>query len=177
MSNDKVNPETAALFDGAAKQLESVAWKCALDDRQIKQRNPAVSGWSILEHLDHLTIVNAAILGRINALLAEPAAPSGGINEIGVKIFAAGEIPRGMGKSPEFALPKTASSEAVHGRAKEATAAMRKFEIRLSEIEKSQGRAPHPVIGSLTPLEWLRFMEIHTRHHLKIVREICPEVS
>jgi hypothetical protein len=177
MSNDKVNPEIAALFDCAAQQIETTSWFCALEDKQITKRNTAVSGWSILEHLDHLTIVNAAIIGRINALLAEPAAASGGMNDLGVKIFAAGEIPRGLGKSPEFALPKNTSSDDLHACAEEACDAMRKLKIRLSEIETSQSRGAHPVLGTLTACEWLRFMEIHTQHHLKIVREIRPEGS
>ena len=32
--------------------------------------------------------------------------------------------------------------------------------------------APHPALGSFTPAQWLRFIDIHTHHHFKIIRDI-----
>ena len=31
---------------------------------------------------------------------------------------------------------------------------------------------PHPFLGMMTGREWLRFIYVHNKHHLKIIREI-----
>ena len=38
---------------------------------------------------------------------------------------------------------------------------------RKIEISKTYGKSQHPGIQSLNPPEWLRYAEMHMRHHLK----------
>ena len=172
MSTPQPNPETTALFNSAVEQLEAAARLCKLDESQIQKRENAVSGWTVLQHLEHVTIINSLLLIRVSKLLSEPPSSEGGLNEIGISILANGQIPRGAGKSPEFALPKASSAADVKEQADSALSQIESLKARLHEIEVSQSRSQHPALGTLTAREWLRFIEIHTRHHLTIIREI-----
>jgi hypothetical protein len=50
--------------------------------------------------------------------------------------------------------------------------AVRQLGDALAETERSDGRWNHFVFGGLSPMQWLRTMDVHTRHHLKIIRDI-----
>lgn len=43
-------------------------------------------------------------------------------------------------------------------------------------ITGSRARYPHPVLGSLTPAQWLRFLAVHHWHHEKVIDEILSRV-
>lgn len=138
-------------------------------DGDLASRPVPRSAWCAAEHFDHTIKVAHSIL----TLLAKPgiaAAPTG-INLIGRVVLAVGWIPRGRGKSPE--------------RLRGAAVTMAELEANLAGleavIETVAGRtdAPshipivrHPLFGGLTHNQALRFVAIHTDHHLKIV-ETC----
>ena len=39
-------------------------------------------------------------------------------------------------------------------------------------LEEAGWRCKHPYFGALDIAEWMRFMDVHHRHHLKIIRDI-----
>ena len=43
---------------------------------------------------------------------------------------------------------------------------------QLPLLEETGWRCRHPYFGALDISEWMRFMDVHHRHHLKIVRDI-----
>lgn len=157
---------SVARIRGQAAQMRRIFAEAEGD---LASRPVPRSAWCAAEHFDHTIKVAHSIL----ALLAKPeiAAMPTGINLIGRVVLAVGWIPRGRGKSPE--------------RLRGAAVTMDELEAKLAGleavIESVAGRtdAPsnipivrHPLFGGLTHNQALRFVAIHTHHHLKIV-ETC----
>ncbi len=132
---------------------------------------PAVSRWSVGEHLDHVVKVHAGIL----AYFAEP--PVGdtsvsGISLVGRIVLFTGHIPRGRGKSPERFLP--VQVEVTHLQVGLAAVAegFSRLNEQMSALHDSTTRFAHPAFGGLTRRQWLRFAEVHQLHHVAIIDDI-----
>jgi hypothetical protein len=141
------------------------------DDRLFNKAE-RVSAWSVADHLDHLALSNLTMVRVIEDALAEDATAAGGLTVVGRLVMLTGWIPRGRGKAPEFALPEVKSGDELRSRVSDAREAVLGLAERLPQIERSDGRRNHFAFGDLTPSQWLRVIEIHTRHHLKIIDAI-----
>ncbi|HSL84184.1 MAG TPA: DinB family protein [Thermoanaerobaculia bacterium] len=137
-----------------------------------------VSGWSPLQHAEHMAKADEASLHQLDLALArsEDGGPGG---EAGPRLRLAGRavlalrwIPRGVGKAPELSRPVQAEREEVAAHLRRVRERIAALGDRLPEIAAGRGRASHSIFGGLTPGEWLRFLWIHHHHHLKIVRDI-----
>lgn len=155
-----------AQFD----RLEALA--AEPEDRLFRQAT-RVSGWSVAEHLSHIALSTRAMVGAIEAACepGETESP-GGPTLAGRAVLLTGWIPRGVGQAPEYVEPQPDSPAALAEQLEAARQAVTRLESRLPEIDRARGRTRHFVFGALTPLEWLRVIAIHTRHHLKIIRAI-----
>lgn len=125
--------------------------------------------WTPSEHIDHNVKVAAAIVGR---LLDDGAARGDrGVSAIGRLILAVGRIPRGKGKAPERVFGARQTAAELH-------ASLDKLEAKLAlltdrHLAASRGPiVPHPRFRGLLPAQALRFLAIHTDHHLRIVADI-----
>ncbi len=136
------------------------------DDLQLRQ--PSISGWSVAQQLDHILKVCSAML---KGLIRPGEAPPAGINMIGRVILLVGRIPRGRGKAPERLRGVDASAEQL-------AASLEDVRRLLTEVRAESFRPAnnpilrHPFFGGLTPAQTLRTIVVHTRHHLRIAREI-----
>ena len=138
-------------------------------EAQLCARQERISAWSPAEHLDHMYKVSMSIVRRINDEEAKPSRR--GINLMGRVILLLGWIPRGQGKTPERlsgAICTGAHIEAALGRLEQALDT-----LPLDAVDASRSPiVPHPLFGGLTPSQALRFIVIHTKHHLRIIDEI-----
>jgi hypothetical protein len=50
--------------------------------------------------------------------------------------------------------------------------ASQRIEPLLDELDTVPRRFPHLYLGPLSATEWIRFMVLHTRHHLDSIRRI-----
>ena len=133
---------------------------------------PSVSKWSIGEQIEHLLFVDARTCERI----ANPS-PSNQIEIRRATLLSRlpvmlGFIPRGKIKAPEVAIPKKISKDALVaelGLVKERVMNLPTIE---QELLESRDLIPHPRLGGLTRKEWLRFLQVHQHHHLKIIQDI-----
>lgn len=77
-------------------------------------------------------------------------------------------MPRGKGRSPKTVLPDSTITEAsLQAKLEETRVAVRSLEdLAQNAFFK------HPVFGNLNKAKAIRFMNMHTQHHLKIVRDI-----
>ena len=135
--------------------------------------NEDVSGWSIAKHMHHLAKAHGAIPRLIERL------QTGRLGEEGLKgrpemlnLIYEGIIIRGR-QSPEMSAP--ADDLTYETLAKDfgrMTKATQRIEPLLDELHTFTYSFPHLYYGPLNALEWLRFMGMHTRHHLGIMREI-----
>ena len=140
---------------------------------ELFEIKPDISGWSIGFHLYHLAKAHGAIPGLIERL------QTGRIGEEGLEgqsdmleLIHRGIVPRGR-QAPEMARPPADLTHDLlitdFGRMSRAT---RRIEPLLDDLESITYSFPHLYYGPLNALEWLRFMHIHTAHHIGIIEEI-----
>lgn len=158
---------TAETLDQIRTQFERL--RVLARSAELSSRNERVSAWCLAEQLDHMTKVSWSIV----QVLSDPqAAPLGyGMNILGKLVLLFGWIPRGVGKSPRRFIGATATADDLDAAiAKLATSfdALPFDTLRASNVAV----VPHPKFGGLTPSQALRFLEVHTAHHLKIVDDI-----
>lgn len=84
-------------------------------------------------------------------------------------VFTMNRIPRGRGKSPKTVRPveEDLTQEALLN-------LIQKSKEAFNIAKKSDPKAyfEHPYFGLLSRNKAIRFLEIHTEHHLKIIRDI-----
>jgi len=157
--------------------LEAGVERCArlaADEVAVAARDPSVSGWSVAEHLDHLILAEDGILRWIRTAIDDPAAfpGEGAPNRVGRLVLFTGRIPRGRAKAPAPTVPESPDPERLVGRLSELDALLASVAPRLVEVHASRSTFGHPILGHFTPAQWLRFLDVHHRHHEKIIRDI-----
>lgn len=86
-------------------------------------------------------------------------------------LFPFGYIPRGKAKAPKIVQPDGhISVEDLHAQLEIA----RKHLDKISPLPK-KSYFIHHIFGTLSKRQTLRFLEIHTKHHLKIVNDILKK--
>ena len=83
-------------------------------------------------------------------------------------LFTFKRIPRGSIKAPRSV---TSSETVTHSQLEKRKRNIR-FAMRLLDKIPENASFLHPYVGSLNKKEALLFLKIHTRHHLKIMRDI-----
>lgn len=147
----------------------TVASVIALGDSGLALRAPEVSAWSVAEQVDHLVKVEQSIFSH---LLTRTPAVGKSISWAGRFVLLTGWIPRGVASSPKR-LRGTAAGPEELGTALEACReTFRRLAAEPDPLLDSVPSLPHKIFGAFTAVEALRFVPIHTRHHLKIVADI-----
>lgn len=138
-------------------------------------KSSTVSGWGVGQHVHHLGIENDLIADALEKVLVDPSIGVGLVptHPAAIPILERGRIPRGGGQAPEILhpppVPMRADTRALIESAKRRWGALTD---RREELQRSSATHPHPILGPFTPVHWVRFIAMHTAHHLKIVREI-----
>jgi hypothetical protein len=126
----------------------------------------SVSTSSIGWHIEHCLLTLDRIIDRLSQ--TDPANYKRKFSVLKTLIFATGIIPRGKVRSPKIVKPdETISREDL------ATHIQRtKEKIRELPHMKPVQFFEHPYFGHLRLKQTIRFLEIHTTHHLKIIKDI-----
>lgn len=138
---------------------------------QAAARAPAVSAWSVGEHIDHVARAHAGILRFFAEPAPEPDATRG-ITLLGRFVLLTGRIPRGRGKAPAATLPATPDADALRTAV---TAVAQRLDALAADPTPCRDRSRrwmHPVFGGLHRAQWLGFLRIHQAHHAAIIRDI-----
>ncbi|MEM9593482.1 MAG: hypothetical protein AAGD06_04440 [Acidobacteriota bacterium] len=139
---------------------------------ELRIASPKVSDWDVGDQLEHALLVEAGVYTYFDRFLAGDASPGVGPSLAGRLILAVGRIPRGRGRSPELFLPNRLDSAALTELAGSTRERFAAFEPGLGSLASSPGRLPHPFLGGFDVAQWLRFLDIHRRHHLKLIAAI-----
>lgn len=144
------------------------------DEEVLAARNPSVSGWSVGEHVDHLVLAERALLEWIERVIDDPSrsSPAGTPTRTGRLVLVSGWIPRGRAKAPGPTVPDSPDISLLPGRLSDLARLSERLEPRLSDVHTSRTTTEHPILGHFTPAQWLRFLDVHHRHHEKIIRDI-----
>lgn len=131
--------------------------------------NNRVSQSSVGWHLDHaLKVINTVSEKTINS---NPEDYKSNFNFKRLVLLNLGFFPRGKAKAPKITQPPKNILEA-HVQAQLQTA-----HTNIKKLEKLSGNTyfNHPMFGMLNKKQTIRFLEIHTHHHLKIVSDILDQ--
>lgn len=145
-------------------------------DERLYLRVEGVSGWSPAQHVDHalrtLDRVRLTVEG-LQAPATGPAQTGGGPTFAGRVVLTTGWIPRGRGEAPPGVRP---DPRPVRHRLRVALGDATQWHERLlpraAALRRVPGRVPHPLLGAFTASDWIRFAQVHTRHHLAIIADI-----
>lgn len=170
--------DAAREYERLRAFYEEAAALLAWPDERLFGKAERVSSWSPAQHLSHLTLTNRLIFRNLERLVGgdRSALSESGPNLAGRLILRFGRFPRGRARAPEFAIPPDDLARAnlaqalAHNRA-----AFDRLEPLLPNLAHLPGRTPHPRLGPLSAVEWLRFTRIHSLHHLTIICTIAAQ--
>ena len=138
-------------------------------ENNIKSRdatNKEVSKADVAWHLDHML----KTINRLTEALesSNPTTYKTSFNVPRIMSLTAGVIPRGRAESPQNVRPPAIIlTDDILRQLLEA----RKNIEELQNLEDN-ANFNHPVFGMLNKAQTIRFLEVHTNHHLKIVADI-----
>jgi len=140
---------------------------------EMSLQSDSISSWSVGKHVEHLALSGELTLDGMSKLSAnpQPAAP-GQPTFVGRICLWFGYIPRGRGKAPKGVVPQGIPNEVIANRLEAVRQGFTELEASVEPLSSSTATVPHPVFGRLDACQWLRFTEIHNRHHQKIMRDI-----
>lgn len=128
--------------------------------------NSSVSKASVGWHIDHsLKVINVVCESLKNS---NPVEYLWKFNKIRFIIYTIGFIPRGKGKAPKYVQSyETIIVEDLKSQLSEA----KKNILEIKNFDR-KSNFKHPLFGVLNLKQTLYFLDIHTKHHLKIIEDI-----
>ncbi len=174
MTNSRIFRAHAGLLAGLDLEIEQ-----ASDPDLCEASAPAVSKWSVKDHLEHLSLAHGGIVSWIErARDGDPELDTGGsLSLAGRIVLLVGAFPRGRGKAPERTLPKGTSAEELAARFRGIRERVEGLEGGLAQLHASRATRNHFAFGGLSPTQWLQFTVIHDNHHQKIIRDVLEARS
>ena len=147
------------------KNLENLLAEIESKISQQSVLNKSVSEASVGWHVEHILLVINGIISRLKR--SNPAEFKGAFKMSRFIVFTTGIIPRGRAKSPESVVPKPFDTESLI-----AHIAIAKERIKQLDEMNPNFFMEHPFFGHLKKEDTIKFLRIHTNHHLKIINDI-----
>ena len=146
-------------LDNLLDQLEANVSHYETLNQKVSKANV---GW----HIEHSLLV----IKQITATVAqsEPKLYKSKFNVKRFVVFLTKTIPRGKAKAPKVVIP---SEEITVDSLQESLKNTYQAITYLKECEANQ-YFMHPFFGQLNKKQTIKFLAIHTEHHLKIIRDI-----
>ena len=119
-------------------------------------------GWQV----EHSLLVLNAVSRTLKS--SEPKEFTKKFNLLKLVLFTVGKFPRGKAQSPKSVRPKSELSAEELGKL---AMTVRENVSNLSSLESGKF-FKHPMFGNLRLKDSIRFLELHTEHHLRIIRAI-----
>lgn len=134
--------------------------------RNYDKLNEGISRSTIGWHIEHSLLTIDRVIERLTQ--ADSRNYKWRLSFLKIIVFVSKTIPRGKGKSPDTVKPKAEiTKESLSNHISETKTKV----SSLSSIGKDQF-FEHPYFGHLKLKQAITFLEIHTTHHLKIIKDI-----
>jgi hypothetical protein len=128
--------------------------------------NPEISGSNTGWHIEHALLTIDRIIERLSQTKSSDYKWK--INFSKIYVFTTRKIPRGRAKAPEQVRPK----DKINPESLTRHMATTKEKVKALNRLPSDQYFEHPYFGHLKLKQTIKFLEIHTLHHLKIIQEI-----
>lgn len=145
-------------LDQQIKELE--AYRLLKD-----QENQLISNGSLYWHIAHNLLVIQQVMVALP--LSNPKDFKNKISFYKTIVFLTKKIPRGKVKAPRLVRPEVQDIETINKQ----FIVVNEHLQNLDSIDKNQ-YFEHPFFGDIKKKDAIVFLEIHTEHHLKIIRDI-----
>lgn len=131
--------------------------------------NPEVSKANVAWHLDHmLKTINQVSKKLIDS---DPGAFRSNFSPQRTFVHTSGIIPRGAAESPKNVRPP----EVVLLDSLERQLSLAKINLKKITDLNEKANFQHPIFKQLDRDQTRRFLDVHTNHHLKIIRDILKD--
>ena len=154
------------LIPSNMKNLETLLNQLESRIPLFEMENIAISKSNVGWHIEHSLLT---LNGVTKVLLqSNPKDYQWRFNFIRILVLKRGKIPRGKAKAPKVVVPQTTIDKAtLITHIKESRNSL----LELKTISKDH-YFEHPFFGKIKRNDTIRFLEIHTNHHLKIIEDI-----
>jgi hypothetical protein len=129
--------------------------------------NPSISAQSTFWHIEHSLQVIKVIIEALQQTKTEHYKWHFSLKRL--IIFTTGVIPRGKAKAPHSVVPQNQLNYEIINTSLEQV----KLLLPLLNAMPKNNFFNHPFFGLLNVKQSKRMIEIHTLHHLKIIKDIC----
>ena len=148
------------------KNLDAILPELANYIADYNQSNHAISEASVGWHIEHSLLV----IKQVTATVAqsEPKLYKSKFNIKRFFVFLTKIIPRGKAQAPKVVIPV---EEITVDSLQESLKNTHQAITYLKDCEENQ-YFMHPFFGQLNKKQTIKFLAIHTEHHLKIIRDI-----
>jgi hypothetical protein len=148
------------------QQLLKLVDQLALQAPNATKRCISVSEGAVGWHIEHSLLVITQIIEGVKR--SDPSKYKWTFNFSRLVVLASNKIPRGKAKAPQSVLPSSDMS------ANSLLVSVAKTKLALMELATCQKNNYfiHPYFGQLNKAATIRFFEVHTYHHFKIIRDI-----
>ena len=128
--------------------------------------NKRVSNADVGWHLQHSLLVINGIIKSLEK--SNPKEYKWSFNYKKMLVLISGKIPRGVGRAPKSVQPTEVISKALLVQETE----LAKASIALLSAMHPDQHFLHPYFGKLNVKPTIKFLKIHTRHHLHIINDM-----
>jgi hypothetical protein len=137
---------------------------------------PAVSAWSYGQQLEHLYLASHWTFDRLDESMTG-ANPDEHMNMLGVGMMVGGRIPRGLFATIPVLVPQAGTLAEILPLKERLQKRLDAIDWDMVRVKASHGRSKHPRMHYLNSSHWMFFMDIHHRHHLRIMRDIAKKAA
>jgi len=133
--------------------------------------NPTISSSAVGWHVQHCIMVINGVSHQLKK--SDPSQYKYRFNKVRSLVYLLNKIPRGRGKSPSIVNPAEVSSKEDLQKMIE----MAKANFEDLKLLPRQSNFIHPFFGMLNLPSTCKFLNIHTNHHLKIIKDIIRSLK
>lgn len=163
---------------------ELAGLRAALDQvpPELRNRRPAAERWSVAEVLEHLAIVEKAVLKVCTRQLAA-AREQGLPQEAETTAIRQTLPPEHVARrerplvAPDAVAPKGMDAAAAWGEIEATRARFVEFVKSCDGLALAQVSFPHPAMGTLNMYQWFLFAAGHHARHAAQIREIAQQLA
>jgi len=171
------HPRTQELLEYLDEQRAVL--RAAFEAVPAAQRDcvPATGRWSVAGNIEHLSIVETRVSGRISVLIAEARAAGLGVELSSEPVLPTLDAGRVLNRStalsaPEPLLPTGLSADAAWVALEDAGQKVRDVLHANDGLAIGTLSLPHPIFGPLSAYHWIAFVGAHEARHAAQIREI-----